>query len=246
MPETIRCPGCGTDNEPGATACAYCNFPLEQTPPAASEPEFKFDPGPRPVRRRPRPDAMQPVQMQLWLFAGIAIVMGIIYFAFQGFSKSNQRSVDGAAPEQQARADAARTALAKDSTNVDARIELANVLYDTGNWSEAIVNYRSAARLDPNRATTVVDMGVCYYNLGRFAVAESLFHHALELDARQAVAMFNLGIIAENDGRWDEALANFHHTLDESPPEPMRAAVQQHIDAVTAKARKAPRAGRSP
>ena len=244
MPETIRCPGCGTENEPGATACAHCNFPLDEAHRAPSEPEFKFDPGPRPVRRRPRPDTMQPVQMQLWLFAGIAVVMGIVYFAFQGFSKSNQRSVDGAAPEQQARADAARTALAKDSTNIDARIELANVLYDTGNWSDAIIHYRSAERIDPKRSTTVVDLGVCYYNLGSFAAAESLFQHALTLDSHQAVAMFNLGNIAENDGRWDEAQAQFRHALEEAPPEPMRAAIQQHVDAVTAKARKAPRAGR--
>jgi cytochrome c-type biogenesis protein CcmH/NrfG len=241
MPETLRCPGCGAENAPDAEACAQCNFPLRaaaQAPPPA-DPEFKFDPGPRPVRRRERPDAMQPVQMQLWLFAGIAVVLGILYFAFQGFSKSNVK-VDGADAQQEQSADAARAALAKDSTNVQARIVLANVLYDTGNWSDAIVQYKSAQRLDPNRSTTVVDMGVCYYNLGRFAAAESLFTHALAIDPHQAVAMFNLGIIAESQGRWDEALGQYHSALQADPPDAMKQVLEQHIQAAMAKSGRKP------
>jgi Flp pilus assembly protein TadD len=130
--------------------------------------------------------------------------------------------------------------LAKDSTNVTARIELANVLYDTGNWGEAIVHYKSALRLDPNRATTVVDMGVCFYNLGKFAEAESLFQHAIVLDPHQAVAMFNLGIIAEAQERWDEALVQYHRAMQSGPPEGMKAILEQHIQAAMAKTGKTP------
>jgi cytochrome c-type biogenesis protein CcmH/NrfG len=255
MPDSIRCPSCGAENAPGAQACEQCNFPLSEqpakpivrteAPPAAEpagppEPQFKFDPGPPPVRRRPRPDAMQPVQMQLWLFAGIAVVMGIVYFAAQGFWKSNVKPVEGAAPQQQQHADAARAVLEKDSTNLAARIELANVLYDTGNWSEAIVHYKSAQRLDPSRSETVVDMGVCYYNLGRFAVAESLFQHALVLDPHQAVAMFNLGIIAESKGDWTTALTQYHRALQSDPPDAMKQVLQQRIQEAMAKTGKTP------
>src|SRR5215471_17686807 len=241
MPESIRCPSCGAENAPGAESCAQCNFPLAEKPAISSEPEFKFDPGPRPVRRqRERPGAMEPVQMQIWLFAGIAVILGIVYFAAQGFWKSNVPPVEGANAQQEQRADAARAVLAKDSTNVMARITLANVLYDTGNWSDAIVHYKSALRLDPNRATTVVDMGVCYYNLGRSAAAESLFQHALVLDPHQAVAMFNLGVIAESQERWDEALAQFHRALESGPPDEMKKVLQQHIEAAMAKTGKTP------
>ena len=249
MPDTIRCPGCGAENERGAEACAHCNFPLgeqgaQATTPAAAEagePEFKFDPGPRPVRpRRARAEAMQPIQMQIWLFTGIAAVLGLVLLAGRGFMKSNVRPVEGAAPEQQQRADAARAVLAKDSTNLEARIELANVLYDTSNWSEAIVNYRAAARLDPSRSTTVVDLGVCYYNLGGFAVAESLFQHALAIDPHQSVAMFNLGIIAENKGQWDEALSQFHRAMETGPPDAMKQVLEQHIAAAMAKSGRTP------
>jgi tetratricopeptide (TPR) repeat protein len=247
MPETIRCPSCGAENAAGAQACEQCNFPLAEPAPtpqpaaAEAEPGFKFDPGPRPVRRgRERPDAMQPIQMQLWLFAGIAVILGIVYFAAQGFWNSNAKPVEGAVPQQQQRADAARAVLEKDSTNLMARVELANVLYDTGNWSEAIVHYKSAFRLDPKRSTTVVDMGVCYYNLGRFAAAESLFQHALAIDPHQAVAMFNLGIIAESKADWSEALKQYHRAMQSDPPEGMKPILQQRIQEAMAKTGRTP------
>jgi tetratricopeptide (TPR) repeat protein len=200
-----------------------------------------FDPGPRPVRRsRPRPDAMQPVQMQIWLFTGVAVVLGIVYFAAQGFWHSNAVPVAGAQPEQQQRADLARAALERDSTNLAARIDLANLLYDTGNWSEAIIHYRSAERQDPTRATTIVDLGVCYYNLSQFAAAESLFQRALVLDPHQVFALFNLGIVAESQQKWDEAMDYFHRAMRAGPPEPMKAPLEEHLKAVMAKTGKVP------
>jgi tetratricopeptide (TPR) repeat protein len=178
---------------------------------------------------------MQPVQVQIWLFTGAAVVLGILYFAAQGFMRSNVPAVAGARPEQQQRADLARRLLAQDSTNVAARIELANVLYDTGNWSEAIIHYRSAERMDPQRATTVVDLGVCYYNLGQFAPAESLFQHALTLDSKQVFALFNLGIVAESAERWQEALDYYHRAMRANPPEAMKPVLEQHLQAVMAR-----------
>jgi superkiller protein 3 len=178
---------------------------------------------------------MEPVQMQLWLITGVAVVLGIVYFAAQGFWKSNVKPVEGAKPEQQQEADQARGVLAKDSTNLAARIELANVLYDTGNWSEAIVHYRAAARLDPKRPTTLVDMGVCYYNLSQFAAAESLFQQALLLDPMQPVALFNLGIVAENQQRYDQALDFYHRSMQANPPDAMKQPLTEHLKAVMAK-----------
>ncbi len=179
--------------------------------------------------------------MQLWLVAGVAVVLGIIYFAAQGFWKTNVKPpVAGASPEQQQRADLARRTIEKDSTNLAARIELANMMYDTGNWPEAIVHYKSAERQDPMRSTTVVDMGVCYFNLGMFSTAESLFTHALVLDPRQVVAMFNLGIIAESQQRWDEALRRYHEAMQANPPESMKPGLDEHLKAVMEKTGKTP------
>ncbi|HEY6195892.1 MAG TPA: tetratricopeptide repeat protein [Candidatus Eisenbacteria bacterium] len=249
MPDTITCPGCGAENPAGSESCTQCNFPLGQTTPPVAGREARatpvprpaadarpFDPGPRPVRpRRPRPNAMEPVQMQLWLVTGVAVVLGIIYFAAQGFWKSNAPPVEGARPEQQQQADLARRTLEKDSTNVAARIALANILYDTGNWGEAILHYKTAARLDPRRPTTLVDMGVCYYNLSQFAAAESLFQHALELDPMQPVALFNLGVVAETQQRYEQALDFYHRAMQANPPEDMRKPLVDHMQTVMSK-----------
>jgi tetratricopeptide (TPR) repeat protein len=135
--------------------------------------------------------------------------------------------------------------LAKDSTNLAARIELANVLYDRGNWSEAIIHYKAAARLDPQRPTTLVDMGVCYYNLSQFAAAESLFQEALRHDPMQPVALFNLGIVAENQQRYDQALNFYHRALQANPPDAMKQPLTEHLKAVMEKTGKsAPPLGR--
>lgn len=249
MAETQNCPSCGAVNPADAAACSQCNFPLGDAAPSRSSPGADAaspEPSaqeprapvtvPRPLRpRRPRPDAMQPVQMQLWLVTGVAVVLGIVYFAAQGFWKTNVKPVEGATPEQQQRADLARRTLDKDTTNIAARIELANMLYDSGNWSEAIIHYKSAERQDPMRATTVVDLGVCYYNLGHFDEAESLFTHALTLDPNQSVALFNLGIVSEGQSRWDKALDYYHRAMQANPPEGMRDALLQHLKTVMEK-----------
>ncbi len=268
MSEQVVCPGCGALNPAGGEACSQCNFPLSgaipaapakpnvavqapppaapalPAPPAPSKPSAPvrgFDPGARPVRpRRTRPDSMQPVQMQLWLVAGVAVVLGIVYFAAQGFQKTNQPAVAGANPQVQQRADLARATLAKDSTNLMARIELANVLYDTANWSDAIIQYKSALRLDPMRSTTVVDLGVCYYNLGQFAAAETLFTHALTLDPKQVVALFNLGIVAESQEHYDQATTYFHQAMEAGPPEDMKKLLLEHLQNVMSKTGKTP------
>ena len=260
MSDSVICPGCGAENPAEAVACTRCNFPLAQTTPpvaaAAEEPAGTpsvaaaarpFDPGPRPKRpRRARPNSMEPVQVQLWLVAGVAVVLGLVYFAAQGFWKSNIKPVEGARPEQQQQADLARNTLAKDSTNLAARIALANVLYDTGNWSEAIIHYKSARRLDPARPTTLVDMGVCYYNLSQFAAAESLFQHAIALDPMQPVALFNLGIVAETQQHYEQALDFYHRSMQANPPDGMKQPLMDHLKSVMEKTGKgAPPIGQS-
>lgn len=269
MSHTIDCPGCGAANAADAAKCAQCNYPFVDTfpraasasaaptpeapvhvkavappqpKPAAHEPEVRgFDPGPRPVRRnRARRAAMEPIQMQIVGAVAIAVVIGLVYFAAQGAMKTNAPNVAGADPQMQKAADAARELLARDSTNVAARINLANVLYDTANWGEAIIHYKSALRLDPQRVTTVVDMGVCYYNLGQAEAAESLFTHALTIDPTQPIALFNLGIVAEGQSRWNDALGYYHRAVQASPPAEVRKVLEEHIKNVMAKTGKQP------
>jgi len=257
MTHESRCPSCGHANEAAAAICSNCNFPLRDGPPAPPPAEAQdappaaavHPPGTkgapaaemrriRPVRPRRPGGADQALQTQLIVgLGGAAVVMAILWVAWQGFHKNNAppAPVEGANPEQMQAANLARAQLARDSTNVNAQIALANVLYDTANWTEAIVHYKSALRLDPTRVTTVVDMGVCYYNLSDAKTAETLFTEALKMDPRQPVALFNLGIVSESRGEASAALDYFQRALKSNPPPGMEQALNESITRINAK-----------
>ena len=259
MPPTIRCPDCGRDNPAGSLSCSACNFPLVSEPPstvpvpgpAAPAPEGAADLGPvivrrmRPIRPR-RPQPATNMALALWLVFGTFCAVVVVVVAIQGYTKNNAPPpVEGSSPEQQKAADELRTTLERDSTNVEARIELANLLYDTGNWTEAIVHYRSAIAKDSTRVTALVDLGVCYFNLAASHEAEQLFLAALQRDPHQAVALFNLGIVNQQRGDHKAALSFFHRALISGPPEPMKPvlmdAMKRSYEATGAKAQPLPR-----
>jgi len=270
MSDDVRCPSCGHMNESHATACARCNFPLHPaepsapTPPPPPKPAERPAPAPhaeaeepavrgfdpnirrvRPIRPRPPRGPQQGLQMQLWVVLGSMAVLLILFTAFNGFKQSNPPPpVAGAQEEQQHVADMARSELAKDSTNVNARIALANILYDTGNWSEAIIHYRSAMRTDPDRIETIVDLGVCYYNLSKPDEAMELFQRALALDSKHPIALFNLGIVTEGQNKLEESLRYYNRALAANPPEGMAPALQAAVQRVSGKlGRPAPAGG---
>ena len=240
MPEPIQCPDCGQRNPPGSTSCAFCHFPLiEDVPAAPPETTAAADAAPpasvlaprRPIRPR-RPRARSHVALSLWLGVGAFLALLLVLIAVQANLERQNPGVEGSDAEQQKLADEFRNALARDSTDVHARVGLANILFDTANWSEAIVHYRSAVHHDSSLVTAIVDMGVCYYNLSVPDEAERLFMLALARDPHQSFALFNLGIVYERRGEPDQALQYFHRALQSSPPENMKQAVLEAMQRV--------------
>src|SRR5436309_9242596 len=232
MPEIVRCPGCGHPNPAGRASCESCNFPLEAEAPVGAAPgDSAAGPAPaappllRRPRRPPRPMPATSMSLTLWLVFGVFCAAVVLYYGVQGFVRNNAPVVEGSTEDQQKRADQLRAALDRDSTNVDARLELANLLYDTANWSEAIVHYRAAIARDSTRIHAIVDLGVCYFNLGDTAEAEKLFRLALARDPHQPVALFNLGIVSQQRNDHKTALGYFHRALMSNPPEEMKKAL---------------------
>ena len=250
MSEPLRCPDCGHQNPAGAIQCERCNFPLVETPLAgdparpseslATSPPEHADPASTadvaaapeyPIfLRRPRRRARAAPMLSLWLTFGLFAAAAMIWVAVQvQLDRRRQPAVEGAGPKQQERIDALRAALERDSTNVQAQVGLADVLYDTGNWPEAIVHYRAALRRDSTLVTALVDLGVCYYNLSQPEDAERLFHLAIARDPHQPVALFNLGIVHERRGESEAALQYFHRALESSPPADMQQPLVEAI-----------------
>jgi cytochrome c-type biogenesis protein CcmH/NrfG len=251
MTHDSRCPSCGHDNTADAAECTQCHFPLRETAaparpepasppsgPATEEPPVEISMARiRPIRPRRPSSPQQVMQLQLWLILGALAVAAVLWTAWQGFQKNNsaQQPIAGAQEAQQQQADAARVVLARDSSNVNAQIALANILYDTANWPEAIIHYKSALRLDSTRVTTMVDLGVCYYNLSQTDDAEVLFKKAIKLDPNQPVALFNLGIVSENRGEMQKALDYYHGAMRAGAPEHMAESLNDALKRVMAK-----------
>jgi len=243
---TVRCPDCGHENPAGAAECEACGFPLRDDAPAplthGSEPPdvpappriprpSGGPPRPLPYRPRRRVRRTDPASATLWIVFGAFAAMVVLWVAVQATLKRATTSapVEGSSSVQQQSADSLMQVLAKDSTNVDAHQQLADLYYDTANWDPAIVHYRAVLRRDSTRTTALVDMGVCYYNLGDKPSAEALFTNALHQVPDHPVALFNLGIVYESRDNDAKALEYFHRALESNPPEEMHTPLVQAI-----------------
>lgn len=247
MSDTIRCPDCGHENPAGSEACANCNFPLAgvHAPPPAPVPSAAPAPEPAFTIQRPRrAPRVRPssTSTTLWLFFGTVCAALVVFIAFKGFKDSNTSPpIEGSNSQQMKAAEEARAVLEKDSSNVEAHVVLGDILYDTGNWTDAIVHYRAALRRDSTRVTALVDLGVCYFNLGDARTATDLFRRALVLEPTQPVALFNLGIVAEREGDYKAAFALFHRAMQSGgDPNLRRAIVEAMQRATTESGMKAP------
>jgi tetratricopeptide (TPR) repeat protein len=256
MSEKIFCPDCGRPNEPNREFCEGCGFPLgpdasrprdpAPAPQAAPAPPERIPPVlpqiARPLPHRPRGRAADPMAAQLWIMFGVIAAAAVLFIGIKAVMdrKAPSAAVTGATEDQQKSADSLLLTLERDSTNVDARIGLANLYYDTGNWAEAARHYTRAVARDSSRVDALVDLGVCDYNMGQSRSAERHFQLALAREPHHPIALFNLGIVAEKHERLDEALEYYHRCLASQPPEEMRPALDE------AMARLQQKTGRSP
>ena len=234
MSDTLHCPDCGHENPPGFEACAACGFPLTESTagsaPAAA-PAVKPAEGPSSTpqitirRPRPRPPRGSQQATTLWLVFGTFAALMVIWVAIKANVDRATQPVEGSSPEQQVNADSLMRELQRDSTNVSARVRLGDILYDTGNWNDAIVHYRAALRMDSTLVSALVDLGVCYYNLGATEEAERHFTLALRREPHQPVALFNLGIVSERRKAYREAMDYYHRALQTAPPEEIKQAI---------------------
>lgn len=264
MSEPIRCPDCGAENAADATACGRCNYPLVPSaasgvpplppadaavpvvPPPAEPPVSQPDAVPplgRPLPHRPirSPRARAAgTALSIWLFVGGFAALLLVYMAIRANVERASEPVEGSSAAQQRRADELIAALGRDSTDLDARQQLADVYYDTGNWSEAVTHYRRVVAADSGRVTALVDLGVSHYNLGDPGEAERHFRLALRRDPHQPIALFNLGIVHERREDWEGALRYYHAALQSDPPENMSEPLMQAMQRIQEKTGRQP------
>lgn len=119
--------------------------------------------------------------------------------------------------------DAARARLLLDqaveanANDVDARRQLADVLWQSGAAQEAIIHIDRAVELDPRHAPTIVRSGEMRLGLGDADRALQRADEALVLDASLAGAWALRGRVFRAKGLYERSLADFHQALRYNP-----------------------------
>jgi len=123
-----------------------------------------------------------------------------------------------------------RQTVTKEPGNINARIELGNLLMDAGRFSEAIDIYEEIIGMDPENVDVRVDLGTCYRNSGEPERAVEEYKKALRYDPKNLYAHRNLGIVLAYDlGRTREAIAELEAYLRLSPDAPDALQVKEAI-----------------
>jgi len=119
----------------------------------------------------------------------------------------------------------------KDPKNLENRVLLGNLYYDSGKWDLAIPLYEQALKLDAANTDVIVDLGVCYRNVKRVDEALALFDQALKIDPSKKQALFNRIVVFGID-KGDKAKAQVALKAFESkyPDEPAAKQVAAELD----------------
>ncbi|VAX28947.1 hypothetical protein MNBD_NITROSPIRAE02-508 [hydrothermal vent metagenome] len=123
-----------------------------------------------------------------------------------------------------------RDIVRKEPADLNVRIELGNLLMDTGRFREAIEVYEKILEINPGNVDVRVDLGTCYRNSGDPERAAGEYRKALSYDPKNPYAHRNLGIVLAYDlGRTEEAIAEFETYLELAPDVSDTRKVEQAI-----------------
>lgn len=84
-----------------------------------------------------------------------------------------------------------KVVLRRDATLIGAHINIGNIFYMTGQYAEAVANYRRAQEIAPNSFLAAFNMHLAQSEAFRFADAEESLQRARELDARRVAQLLS-------------------------------------------------------
>lgn len=95
----------------------------------------------------------------------------------------------------QARVQALKTLAEQNPKDVQPRIELGNLYFDSEHYPEAITWYEQAFALDPTDPNVSTDLGVAYYYTNQPDRAIAQFEKSLAADPKHTKTLLNMGIV---------------------------------------------------
>jgi tetratricopeptide (TPR) repeat protein len=118
-------------------------------------------------------------------------------------------------PLDQTRVQALQTVAEGDPKNVESRVQLGNMFFDSEQYPQAIAWYEQAFALNPADPNVSTDLGVSYYYTNQPDRALAQFEKSLIADPRHIKTLLNVGIVrafGKNDlpgaaKAWEEVVA---------------------------------------
>ena len=111
----------------------------------------------------------------------------------------------------------AEKVLAKDPSNLQAQILLADSLAGLKDFDAAVAEIEEAIRLNPGRGETYSNLGAIELNRGQRDAAERAFKKAVELDSKSANARLSLANFYWADSQWDARRGDLTKVLELEP-----------------------------
>lgn len=136
-----------------------------------------------------------------------------------------------AAPLDQNRVQALRTAAEQSPTDVEPRVQLGNLYFDAEQYSDAVTWYEAALALKPADANVSTDLGVAYYYMNQPDRAVKQFEHSLSVDPKHTKTLLNMGIV-KAFGKQDlnGAAAAWQQVVALAPDSPEGKAARKALD----------------
>ena len=123
-----------------------------------------------------------------------------------------------------------REVLTKDPKNLNAWVQLGNMMMDSARFNEAVDAYAKVLELDPKNVDVRVDMGTCLRNAGKPDLAIKEYKKATEINPNHAYAHINLGVVLANDKKdYKAAVSELEKGLSLNPNVPNAQAIRQEI-----------------
>lgn len=136
------------------------------------------------------------------------VLVGWIIGTQQGSGRPPAAPVAAAAPASQApsgqqappplddlRASSLKTVAQQNPSDAATRVELGDMYFDAGRFSEAVDWYQQALKIQPRNVNVSTDLGIAYYYLNDPDKALAQFDRSLAIEPTHAKTLLNIGIV---------------------------------------------------
>lgn len=100
-----------------------------------------------------------------------------------------------APPFDQSRASALEATIAKNTSDVESRVQLGDLYFDAERFADATKWYEDALRIDPKHVNASTDLGIAYYYMNQPDRALQQFDRSLAVDPKHTKTLLNVGIV---------------------------------------------------